>query len=369
MVNEVRDIATPKNCRALIPGGAAVHAIDLFCGTGGLSLGLSQAGIDVVAGVDLEESCRYPYEHNIDAIFVHRSVSDLTGADLEALWPTSGLRLLAGCAPCQPYSSQRRGLSPSRDRNWPLLGEFARLVRDAGPDMVTMENVPPLERDPQFIKFAFSLKEAGYHVVHSVLYGPDFGLGQHRRRLVLMASRLGPLDMPRPTRTPEEYTTVRQVIGHLRRLKDGQADPEDPLHVASRLSDRNRARARASKPGGTWRDWPPDLLLECHKKSSGKSFESFYGRMVYDEPSPTITTQPFNSGAGRFTHPDQDRALTLREAALLQGFPQNFVFTAPEEPIYFSNVGKLIGNAVPPVFGHAIGHRFLTHAAQYPQPH
>lgn len=347
-----------------------IHAIDLFCGTGGLSLGLRQAGINVIAGVDVEARCAWPYQHNIDAQFVHQSVSDLRVDDLDQLWPDDGYRLLAGCAPCQPFSSQRRGKDPSTDKNWPLLGEFARLVQTTLPHLVTMENVPRLEHDQQFHAFAATLRKAGYHVAHGVLYGPDFGLPQHRKRLVLIASRLGEITLPEPTFAPDHYRTVQQAIGHLPPLAAGQNDPNDPLHVSRKLTPINLERARASKPGGTWRDWPPELMLACHKRASGKTFESFYGRMRADRPSPTITTQPFNTGAGRFTHPTQDRALTLREAALLQGFPPNFTFTSPDEPIYLTPIGKLIGNAVPPVFGKAIGSQFLNHISLHQQePH
>ena len=338
-----------------------INAIDLFCGTGGLSLGLKQAGINVVAGVDFEKRCAYPYEYNIHARFIHASVTDITGADLMELWPKKGIRLLAGCAPCQPFSSQRRGHSPSLDRNWPLLRSFARLVRETLPELVTMENVTRLERDSMFTEFTDALQECGYHVSYGVLFGPDFGLAQNRRRLILLASRRGEIQMPMPTHSPETYVTVDEVIGHLPHLGSGEHDPYDSLHFARQLSPLNLKRAIASKPGGTWRDWPEELLAPCQKRDKEANFASFYGRMRGDTPSPTITTQPYNTGAGRFTHPRQDRGLTLREAALLQGFPQEFVFTAPEESITLTSVGKLIGNAVPPHFGRAVGRTFFEH--------
>lgn len=355
---------TPHPSRSRAGENKTIQAIDLFCGTGGLSLGLQQAGIDMIAGIDVEARCAYPYQKNLQAKFVHKSVTELSGNDLDDLWDGASLRLLAGCAPCQPFSSQRRGKTPSKDKNWPLLSHFARLVEESRPELVTMENVPRLERDQQFTHFRKQLSALGYHVTHGVLYGPDFGLAQHRKRLVLLASRLGEITMPRPTVSPDDYVSVDATIGHLRPLHAGEADPRDPLHVASRLSELNLKRAMASKPGGTWLDWDEDLRLECHKRSSGATFGSFYGRMRGDEPAPTITTQPYNVGAGRFTHPRQHRSLTLREAALLQGFPPEFVFTSPDEPIQFAPVGKLIGNAVPPVFGKAIGSQFLTHLSQ-----
>lgn len=332
-----------------------IRAIDLFCGTGGLSLGLQQAGIEVVAGIDLERRCKYPYEHNLNAQFIEASVVDVTAETLNELWGEGTLRLLAGCAPCQPFSSQRRGKDPSQDKNWRLLDEFGRLVRETHPDYVTMENVPLLARDAMFERFVQTLEGEGYSVDYGVLYGPDFGLPQKRRRLVLVGALAAEPKLPKPTHTPDEYVTVENAIGTLPRLASGEHDPQDPLHYARRLSPMNLKRAQHSRPGGTWQDWPMELRLPCQIRDVNASFGSFYGRMRSDEPSPTITTQPYNTGAGRFTHPSQDRGLTLREAAILQGFPKDFIFTGPDEKITLENVGRLIGNAVPPTFGKAVG--------------
>ena len=161
-----------------------ISAIDLFCGTGGLSLGLKQGGVRVVAGIDNAASCAYPYEENIKAKFVRKSVREVTGDELKRLWGRSSVRLLAGCAPCQPFSSQRRGVDTSQEQSWPLLLEFGRLVRETTPDYVTMENVPRLQKSEVFEEFVSILRETGYQVAHSVLFGPDYGLPQRRRRLV-----------------------------------------------------------------------------------------------------------------------------------------------------------------------------------------
>lgn len=297
-----------------------IRAIDLFCGTGGLSLGLQQAGIEVVAGIDLEHRCKYPYEHNLKAQFIEASVVDVTAETLNELWGKGVLRLLAGCAPCQPFSSQRRGKDPSQDKNWRLLDEFGRLVCETHPEYVTMENVPLLARNAVFERFVQTLEEEGYSVDYGVLYGPDFGLPQKRRRLVLVGALAVEPKLPKPTHKPDEYVTVESAIGALPRLASGEHDPRDPLHYARRLSPMNLKRAQHSRPGGTWQDWPMELRLPCQMRDVNANFGSFYGRMRPDEPSPTITTQPYNTGAGRFTHPSQDRGLTLREAAILQDF-------------------------------------------------
>ena len=336
-----------------------IAAIDLFCGTGGLSLGLKQGGIRVVAGIDNASACSYPYSHNIKAKFIERSVCDVTGEDLQRLWGQADVRLLAGCAPCQPFSSQRRGADTSHEKSWPLLNEFARLVQETMPDFVTMENVPRVQYSPIFDEFVARLKQAGYDVTYRVLFGPDYGLPQRRRRLVLLAALNDHIEMPEPTVGADRYRTVYDAIHDLPSLEAGQKDDDDSLHFARNLSPTNLKRAHASKPGGTWEDWPEELRAPCQTRDSGKSFKSFYGRMEWNKPSPTITTQSYNPGAGRFTHPAQDRALTLREASRLQGFPDSFVFTGPSEKITLSTVGRLIGNAVPPVFGKAIARQFI----------
>ena len=337
-----------------------ISAIDLFCGTGGLSLGLKQGGGRVVAGIDNAASCAYPYEENIKAKFVRESVREVTGDELKRLWGRSSVRLLAGCAPCQPFSSQRRGVDTSQEQSWPLLLEFGRLVRETTPDYVTMENVPRLQKSEVFEEFVSILRETGYQVAHSVLFGPDYGLPQRRRRLVLLAGRGTDVPIPSPTVDKDSYRTVSDAIQDLPPLSAGEHDPDDRLHFARNLTPLNLRRIQASKPGGTWKDWPEELLLECQKKTTGSTFKSFYGRMEWDKPSPTITTQSYNPGTGRFTHPEQDRTLTLREASRLQGFPDSFMFTKPGEPITFTNVGRLIGNAVPPVFGKAIARQIVA---------
>lgn len=337
----------------------SIAAVDLFCGAGGLSLGLQQAGIDVVAGVDLDPSCEYPYKENIRAEFLLKDVAQVSGADLTALWPADGYRLLAGCAPCQPFSSHRRGADTSGEDNWALLSHFARLVEESEPDYVTMENVTRVARAEVFQAFVEKLRALGYHATYGVLYGPDFGLPQERRRLVLMASRQGTVKLPTPTTGRGLPPTVRDTISHLPRLHHGESDPADPLHTARRLTPLNAKRMRASKAGGTWRDWPEELLAPCHRKATGASFQAFYGRMQWDTPSPTITTQSYNFGTGRFGHPEQDRSITLREAAMLQGFPKTYKFTPPGTAPSMRAIGRLIGNAVPPPLGVAIGTEFL----------
>ncbi|CAH0190561.1 putative BsuMI modification methylase subunit YdiO [Microbacterium foliorum] len=339
-----------------------IAAVDLFCGAGGLSLGLQAAGISVVAGIDLDPNCQYPYETNIGAKFIQADVSEVTGDSLTQLWPAGHLRLLAGCAPCQPFSKHRRGEDTSSEPGWGLLDHFSRLVRETSPDFVTMENVSGVQHSEVFLRFVTELA-TNYDVDYEVVYAPNYGLAQHRKRLILVASRHGSVSTPRPLVSEHEYVSVRDVIAGLPSLEHGEQDPSDPLHRSRSLSEINLKRMRASVPGGTWRDWPEDLRAECHKRASGSSFQSVYARMSWDEPAPTITTQAYSFGSGRFGHPDQDRSITLREAAMLQGFPREYKWTKPGESVRLAPIGRLVGNAVPPPLGKAIGATFAQHAA------
>ena len=342
-----------------------IAAIDLFCGVGGLTQGLRRAGIDVMMGIDRDPACRHAFEKNHSAEFVQADIAKLDAKGLAAVFEGVDITLLAGCAPCQPFSTYSR--SAKRDAyqkrrghasEWLLVRRFGELIRELGPDLVTMENVPPLRDQPVFHEFLEMLK--GYYVDHTLVDGQMVGLPQTRRRLVLVASRFGPITL---SRTRVTGVTVRQTIGDLPALRAGSVDPSDPLHVASRLSALNLERIRASKPGGTWRDWPEQLRSRCHAKDSGATYPSVYGRMEWDAPSPTITTQCFGYGNGRFGHPEQDRAISLREAAMLQGFPRDYSFLRPGERANFATLGRLIGNAVPVPLGEYIGRALVEHVA------
>lgn len=232
-------------------------------------------------------------------------------------------------------------------------------MKESMPEFVTMENVTRLARMSVFENFVAELTSLGYAVDHGTLYGPEFGLPQERRRLVLLASRIGAVPLPTGEKDKRKFKTVKQTIYGLPKLAHGDADPHDPLHTARRMTPINLARMQASIPGGTWRDWPEELLSPCHRRASGASFQAFYGRMKWDAPSPTITTQAYSFGTGRFGHPEQHRSLTLREAAMLQGFPRSYKFVAAGERPSMQAVGRLIGNAVPPPFGVAVGRRFM----------
>lgn len=337
-----------------------IEAVDLFCGAGGLTAGLGQAGVRVRAGYDIEESCRYAYEYNNQAQFIRRSVSELTGDDINGWYqdPTA-FRLLAGCAPCQPFSTYNQGKDTTKDDKWPLMGAFARLIDQAKPELVTMENVPTVIKHTIYHEFVKALEERGYHVWADTVKCVDYGLPQNRQRHVLLASKLGPIEFLPPTHTSP--VKVEDVIRNLEPITAGGVSPNDPLHRASSLSELNMRRIQHSRPGGSWKDWPKELVAGCHTKESGKTYASVYGRMRWDTPSPTMTTLCYGFGNGRFGHPEQHRAISLREAAMLQSFPRDYRFTPPDQPIYFKTTGRMIGNAVPVRLGKVIGLSFIRH--------
>ena len=347
-----------KGLMSPIRPGAAV--VDLFCGAGGLSHGFYSEGFKIVAGLDTDEACRYAFEQNNDAPFIRKDVARLAGADIEKFFVPGKRRVLVGCAPCQPFSTYNQ---KNNNPQWRLLKDFSKLINEIRPEIVSMENVPRLvtfKNGQVFKEFLDSLQNADYHFVWNILYGPDFGLAQSRSRLVVLASRIAPIALPKPTHQ-NCHRTVMDEIGFLPPLSHGEADPSDPLHCASRLSDTNARRIAASRPGGTWRDWDDDLVAACHKAETGRGYSSVYGRMKQDEPSPTITTQFYGFGNGRFGHPEQQRALSLREGAMLQGFSRDYEFVRPGERVQVKVVGRLIGNAVPVTLASAIARAVKIH--------
>lgn len=345
--------------------GPRGSVIDLFCGAGGLSHGFKLEGFNIVAGVDIDEKCRYPFERNNDAPFLLEDVGAINAKSLNDRFLPGMPRILVGCAPCQPFSKYSQG---REDERWQLLEHFSRLIRDIQPDIVSMENVPRLQKfknSTVFNSFVRVLRNNDYFVDWKIAYCPDYGIPQSRSRLVLLASRYGPPGVPEATHTADHYPTVRTAIGDLAPISAGEAAEHDPLHRCSALSAANTERMRASRPGGSWRDWSEDLVTECHRRPTGKGYSSVYGRMKWDEPAPTMTTQFFGFGNGRFGHPEQDRAISLREGALIQTFPPDYAFVPEGQKIEMKTIGRLIGNAVPVDLGRAIARRIRSHLKEY----
>lgn len=358
-----RPSTTRKEARRAMNRRGSV--IDLFCGAGGLSHGFKREGFNVVAGIDFDAKCRYPFEHNNDAPFLLQNVAEIEAADLISRFVPGMPRILVGCAPCQPFSKYSQG---REDGRWQLLEHFTRLICEVKPDVVSMENVPRLQKfmdSAVFNAFVRALRNNDYFVDWKVAFCPDYGIPQSRSRLVLIASRFGPPGVPEPTHATGSYRTVRDAIGDLPPIVAGGVDESDPLHRCSELSANNIKRMQASRPGGSWRDWDEDLVTPCHRRETGHGYSSVYGRMKWDEPAPTITTQFFGFGNGRFGHPDQDRAISLREGALIQTFPPDYAFVPEGQKVEIKTVGRLIGNAVPVSLGQAIARRIREHLEEY----
>ena len=331
-----------------------IHAVDLFCGIGGLTHGLRLAGVAVNAGFDNDPTCRYAFEtNNADAEFICKDVRHLQFADLEPYYATADVTALVGCAPCQPFSAHNRRRKQS-DADCSLVNEFARLVREGTPDLVSMENVPGLARHPVFRDFVDALTALGYEVTPpAVVSCEHYQVPQRRRRLVLLASRLGSLSLPD---SPGPPPTVRECIRGLPAIADGAAGPDDPAHVAMPLSPRNRERIAQSRPGGSWSDWDDHLVNDCQRNAH---YPAPYGRMSWDDLAPTITTQFCYYSTGRFGHPEQDRAISVREGALLQTFPCDYDLVDKENPLTIRELARQVGNAVPVNLGSAIGTAFV----------
>ncbi len=324
-------------------------AIDLFAGSGGLTIGLKRAGFRVVGAVeiDLLASETYSLNHG-DVAMAVGDIRTVTGSRLlrDVQLRKGELDLLAGCPPCQGYSTMRtrHRASSVKDARNDLVFEFARLVDETRPRAVLMENVPGLAKDPRMRRLLKELAALGYDTGDAthVLNAADYGVAQRRRRLVLMAVKGGTVALP----PKQERRTVRQAIAQM--PKPGNTG--DRLHDMPERRSKRISNLIKSVPrnGGSRRDLGEESQLECHKRSDG--FKDVYGRMAWDLPAPTITGGCHNPSKGRFLHPTQPRTITLREAAVLQGFPANYKFS--------SNAGKLaiaamIGNALPPPFGHA----------------
>ena len=291
-------------------------------------------------------------------------IADYPSEELSQLYPEHSIKILVGCAPCQPFSKytmRYRKNGRGLDEKWKLLDSFADKIDKIKPDIVSMENVPELEKEKIFQEFKAKLEQSDYCVTHSIVYCPDYGVPQVRKRLVLLASLFGRIELIEPWHTPEKYPTVRKAIGKLPKLESGQQSPDDPLHCCAALSEKNILRIKSSRQGGTWREWDESLKLKCHRENSGKTYGSVYGRMSLDKPSPTITTQFYGYGNGRFGHPEQDRAISLREGAILQSFPLGYEIIAPDKPFNIRVMGTHIGNAVPVQLGKAIGESIKKH--------
>ena len=320
-------------------------ALDLFSGCGGLTLGLKQAGFSVLGAVDIEPLSNKTYRANHEDVAVWQT--DIRDLDSEDVKNTLGigkgdLDLLAGCPPCQGFSTLRtlNGSMFINDPSNDLLFEFLRLVEALQPRAVMMENVPGLARDERFEAFCSRMKEIGYLGNHKRLNAAEYGVPQRRWRLIYLAGFQTEIPFAEGS---GGKVTVKDAIADLPKACASGDDIHDlPEKRSNRVMELIR---KVPKDGGSRNDLPAEYQLPCHKRCSG--FKDVYGRMSWNDVAPTITSGCFNPSKGRFLHPKEDRAITMREAALLQGFPPNYQFPAKKSK---SALALMIGNALPPPF-------------------
>lgn len=344
-----------------------IKVVDLFCGIGGLTHGLIKEGLDVVAGIDNDNSCKFGYEYNNNTKFISKDILQVSSSEIRQLFgDDKAIRVLAGCAPCQPFSKLNQ--KKITEQQLQPLGRFAQLIDEVKPDIVSMENVSGLadtKRYPIFKTFIDTLKKNGYKYKYEIVNVSDYGVPQNRKRLVLLASRFGNIELIKRTHK-DKRITVRDVIQDMEPLRAGEASLKDPLHRSRKLTPINLKRIKSTPhDGGSSNSWDKSLVLECHKKETGKTYKAIYGRMCWDKPAPTMTTQCIGLGNGRFGHPEQDRAISLREAALFQTFPQDYQFFDPNNKISTTDVARFIGNAVPVRLGVIIAKSIKTHVKQF----
>lgn len=338
----------------------ALVAIDFFCSAGGVTCGFKAAGVNVLGGIDIDLNCKETYEKNNQAKFLAADVSTL---DRSALTKEFGIRrgqrnlIFIGCSPCQYYSNIKTDKERSA-RSRLLLSDFQDFVAHYRPGFIFVENVPGFEKKngSPIQKFKNFLINNNYVIDDRVLNAKDFGVPQNRRRYVLIATRVKRrIKLPEPENS--EVLTIREVIGDKRvfpPIPAGYNDATDFIHSSAALSDLNLERIKATAhDGGDRRTWPEGLQLNCYRNHTGHY--DVYGRMYWDKPSPTITTR-FNSYSnGRYGHPVQDRAISLREGAILQSFPLKYKFYSQSVVM----IAKMIGNAVPPELARRIAKQFF----------
>lgn len=339
-----------------------IQAFDFFSGCGGTSCGLRQAGIDVAFALDNDPKAIDTFQTNFpDAVAVSADIRNFLPQELNAIIGERNSSLLfSGCAPCQPFSKQNNRKSkddPRRD----LLSEFLRFVSYWKPEYVLVENVPGIQKVSTKGPFSLFIKELdslGYSYTYQVLSSRDFGVPQKRDRLVLVASLNGEVTLPQPTHGPSTgipFSTVRGWIGGLSRLEAGEKCSLDPDHQAASLSPLNLRRIKATPEGKGRESWPEELWLDCHRNHVGHT--DVYGRLHWDRPASGLTTRCISLSNGRFGHPDQDRAISIREAACLQTFPRDYRFKGS-----LGDRAKQIGNAVPPLLSKTIAEEIIKKA-------
>lgn len=337
-------------------------AIEAFAGGGGLAVGLRNAGFKTVAAIEIEPHAVATFRVNHPDVEVFsQDIRDVSGDNLLSL-ADGKVNVLAACPPCQGFSSLTSKWKKEDSRNL-LVAEVGRLAEELKPDAIMLENVPGLAHKGKDLLDALTerLDEIGYIINCDILQVADYGVPQCRKRLVMLAGLGFNIEMPKPTHSKiganglPKWKTVREAIGKTKQpitfaeaKKKGGAQLFE-WHVIRRISPENQRRLKFAKPGGKWNDFPEKLRASCHR-GGYRGFSNTYGRMSWDEPSGTITAGCTTLSKGRFGHPEEDRTISLREAATLQTFPKNYKFETP----YFERACEIVGNALPCDFAEVI---------------
>lgn len=340
-----------------------IKVFDFFSGCGGASEGLQQAGMEIVLGLDMDADSAKSYQANFpEAFFIEKSITDVNVEDIKGIFNShkkDSKILFTGCAPCQPFSRQNNSKNFKDDPRSNLLKEFSRFVEFYLPDYIFFENVPGIQKLDKkyatpFSDFLSVLDKYNYNYDYGILSALWFGVPQNRKRLILLAAKNEQIKLPEKHYDGEhkKFTTVQDYIGGLPKVDGGIESPNLRDHRAPMLSAVNLERIISTPEGGDRRSWPEALQLECHKRHAGHN--DTYGRLSWSKPSSVLTTKCTSYSNGRFGHPDQNRAITVREAALIQTFPLDYKFIGS-----WSSKTKQIGNAVPPLMAKAIAEQFI----------
>jgi len=339
-----------------------IQAIDFFCSAGGVTCGFKQSGIDVIGGIDIDSSCKDTYEKNNKSTILNADISELSFKQFDSTFQINRNQdnlVFIGCSPCQYYSNIKTDKNKSKGTKL-LLDDFQRFVDYYKPGYIFIENVPgfmnksesPIDRFKKFLDLN------GYKYIDAVLNAKDYSVPQNRRRYILIATRL-----KKKIALPEKDSkvlTVRNAIGDYQEYKPipaGYSDKSTFLHTTSCLTDKNLQRIKSTPhDGGDRKSWESDKTIQLNCYKAHKGHYDVYGRMFWDKPAPTITTR-FNSYSnGRYGHPEQDRAISLREGATLQTFPKDYIFHSKSNV----TISRMIGNAVPPRFAEKIADSLLN---------
>lgn len=339
-----------------------LKAIDFFSGAGGLTYGLRNAGIQVLVGIDNDASCQVTFEkNNKGTVFFERDITKYTPKNLERelnIEREDDNMIFAGCAPCQFWSIIQTNKEKSK-KTKNLILDFQGFVEYFKPGFIIVENVPGISSKPKspMGKFIAALESIKYNVVYGITDMSLYGVPQRRKRFTLLASRVSNISLPKPT---NQKKTVGDVLGTKNgfpKIRAGARDETSFLHTSAGLSEKNLKRLQMTKKNGGDRSrWQEKKAyqLPCYTAKE-KMFYDTYGRMWWDKPAPTITTKFFSISNGRFAHPEENRALSLREGATLQTFPKNYEFIGTST----ASIARMIGNAVPPKFAKIIGEQII----------